>query len=313
MKIFTFAKLGRALLVAAAVVAAGWLLAGCDGGGSELVGQWVNVANNGVIDLFKDGTGVAGNGNIFWKVEGKRFALDDGNTTTVGEYKVEGYEFKWTLANGGEVVWVRKDKLNEYVEKKKKQEEAEKKQEEAERKKAAEAEEQRLKKLSSYFTDSRNGQKYRAVKIGEKRWMAENLNYQTGNSWCYGDDESKCKQYGRLYDWSTAKTACPEKWHLPTREEWNSLVAGAGGDVAGKALKSVSGKGTDAVGFSALPGGYRYSGGTFYNAGDNGYWWTATEGGSDYAYRRRMNYNDDDVDEHNGDRRHGFSVRCVED
>jgi len=180
--------------------------------------------------------------------------------------------------------------------------------------------EQRIEKISGYFTDSRDGQKYRTVKIGGKTWMAQNLNYQpqTGNYWCYGDDNSNDSKYGRLYDWDTAKSVCPAGWHLPSREEWNDLVTAAGGGVAGKALKSVAGwedhgNGTDSLGFSALPGGYRnYRDGSFRSVGSYGYWWIATDGVGE-SYGRFMGSGYSGVGESTYVKREGFSVRCVQD
>jgi len=172
------------------------------------------------------------------------------------------------------------------------------------------------------FTDSRDGKKYRTVVIGGKRWMAQNKNYQTDNSWCYGGDNSNCDKYGRLYDWNTAKTVCMTGWHLPSRQEWDNLVKAAGGKgAAGKKLKAgsgwnnynkKSGNGTDNFGFSALPGGRRYSDGGFYYAGSNGSWWTATEFSEGNAYIRYMNYNNDYVGEDSYDKSYGFSARCVQ-
>jgi uncharacterized protein (TIGR02145 family) len=76
-----------------------------------------------------------------------------------------------------------------------------------------------------------------------------------------------------------------------------------------------SGNGTDAYGFTALPGGDRSSDGSFLSAGYIGFWWTATEfGGGDAYYWWRMDYYDDGVIEHYlYDVSYGYSVRCVGD
>jgi uncharacterized protein (TIGR02145 family) len=198
---------------------------------------------------------------------------------------------------------------------------------------------------SGNFTDSRNGQMYRTVKIGGKTWQGENLNFKTGQSWCYDNDESNCAKYGRLYDWATAQAACPKGWHLPSMEEWNGLMVAVGGvkktetlgiggekttftyhEVAGKKLKSAggwnrcddgdcvaNGNGTDEFGFSALPGGNRHSDGSFIYAGYDGDWWSATEYGSGFAYHRSMSYFVDDVGEGSYGKSNGFSARCVQD
>jgi uncharacterized protein (TIGR02145 family) len=173
---------------------------------------------------------------------------------------------------------------------------------------------------SGMLTDSRDGKKYKTVVIGGKRWMAENLNYQTSNgSWCYNNDNSYCNKYGRLYDWNTAMMVCPAGWHLPSRQEWDNLVVAVGGkNVAGMKLKTKNGwsgnngSGTDDFGFSAIPSGYRFSDGSFYDAGSYGRWWTTTEYNNDNAYRRGMNYGNDRVGEYYFNKSAGFSVRCVQ-
>jgi len=199
------------------------------------------------------------------------------------------------------------------------------------------------------LTDSRDGKTYKTVKIGGKTWMAENLNHQpkTGKSWCFGNEEFNCKKYGRLYDWNTAKKACPAGWHLSTVKEWDNLSKAAGGTRhffaagcdpecseeeankgsyvwlgAGAKLQSTSGwcslsntGGTDDYGFSALPGAFRASDGDFSVDGGHGsgWWWTDKEKSEWGAYCRSMTCNGDEVFECDIIQTTGLSVRCVQD
>ncbi len=122
------------------------------------------------------------------------------------------------------------------------------------------------------FTDSRDGQVYKTVKIGTQTWMAENLNYSDSvrtpslkkRSWCYENSADSCAKYGRLYSREVAKSVCPEGWHLPTGAEWQTLYDFVENDQGvGIHLKSQRGwgcsddvsQGQDTYGFSALPAG----------------------------------------------------------
>lgn len=134
------------------------------------------------------------------------------------------------------------------------------------------------------FTDSRDGQKYKTVKIGNQVWMAENLNYNIDSlkSMCYNNSVDSCFKYGRLYNWSAANSVCPQGWHLPTIDEWDTLVSYVGSGTAKTTLKSASGwdkNGTNDFGFTALPAG-NYQGGyhdDFYSVGSATTFWSAGE------------------------------------
>jgi uncharacterized protein (TIGR02145 family) len=153
------------------------------------------------------------------------------------------------------------------------------------------------------FVDSRDGQKYKTVKIGNQTWMAENLNFNADSSLCYN-----CKKYGRLYNWNLAMKVCPSGWHLPTRDEWDVLSNSAGDSSAEcKHLKE--------CGFAALPGGISYSNGSFDFVGERGYWWSNNEYNSNYAYGRGMDCKGKDAGWNwgYGDKGDLFSVRCIQD
>jgi uncharacterized protein (TIGR02145 family) len=205
--------------------------------------------------------------------------------------------------------------------------------------------------VTGTLTDSRDGQTYRTVKIGDQVWMAENLNYEIGNSYCYGNDLANCAKYGRLYTWAAAMDSvgewstngrgcgngvtcsaasvgsatmvrgiCPKDWHLPgIGELFDELITTAGGSsIAGTKLKSIegwkgSGNGSDTYSFSALPAGIRYSDGTFSDEGDKAFFWSSTEDGSDNVYSVNLSNNNEGAGLGNGRKNSGFSVRCLKD
>ena len=174
----------------------------------------------------------------------------------------------------------------------------------------------------SLWTDARDGQTYKIVVIGPQTWMAQNLNYETANSYCYDDDVSHCARLGRLYTWSAAMEACPEGWHLPSKGEFETLFTTVGGSSnAAKVLKSRSGwfenaNGTDDFSFSALPAGNRLQDGKYYNADMAAGFWSSTEGVPGNAYRVSILFTLgfvllDDNGENIKDI--ALSVRCVQD
>ena len=167
------------------------------------------------------------------------------------------------------------------------------------------------------FADSRDGRIYKCVKIGDQVWMAENLDFgeivrSTANQvkasaahaqkYCYNNDSTNCAKYGGLYQWHTAmglcagyvsmdassridaphRGICPAGWHVPTQDEWETLiefVQSPDSNNAGRKLKSKEGwderqycvqvvsdfcyggysygvNGNDVYGWGAIPSGY---------------------------------------------------------
>ena len=174
------------------------------------------------------------------------------------------------------------------------------------------------------MTDSRDGRTYKTTTIGPQTWMAENLNYETADSYCYKDSTEYCEKYGRLYTWAAAMVACPSGWRLPTRDEFETLISVSGGlSKAGKVLRSTSGWpmfkwdgyliSTDDYSFSALPAGTRFTGGKYGYEGNVVDFWSSTEDNSHDAYYMSLSYENDCVGLDYTNKGNGSSVRCIKD
>lgn len=138
----------------------------------------------------------------------------------------------------------------------------------------------------SYFDDPRDGQRYRTVLLNGQIWMAQNLNYEVLDSWCYENNPANCEEYGRLYTWQAAMKACPQGWHLPTYSEWFDLAVfySEHFDWMKLEIEQNPKRAYQALikggitGFDALLGGLRNSeSGNFFGLGKYGEYWSASE------------------------------------
>jgi uncharacterized protein (TIGR02145 family) len=198
------------------------------------------------------------------------------------------------------------------------------------------------------FKDTRDGQVYKFVKIGNQVWMAENLKYlpsvvgpasvsmTTPYYYVYGYNGTNVTEakatanyatYGVLYNWpaamngaasSTANPSgvqgiCPVGWHLPSDAEWTQLITYLGGEsIAGDKLKETGT--TNETGFTAIPGGVcdrSYS--TFLYIGYYYCWWSATVSDTDEAWSQNMYSNYRGVYRYSDYKDYGLSVRCIRD
>jgi uncharacterized protein (TIGR02145 family) len=202
------------------------------------------------------------------------------------------------------------------------------------------------------FVDSRDSKVSKWTRIETQKWMAQNLNFETGPngmgtaSWCFDDDPVNCDRYGRLYTWGTLMAGaassnripsgvpgiCPPGWHVPSDGEWKMLEAAFGmpaaeydatdwrGTDEGTKMKAAAPdwNGTDAFGFAALPSGTRIS--TFNGAGNNingsTSFWTSTDYNfNSYTYNRYLYSGEPRIgrDYYLIEAIHGYAARCVED
>lgn len=192
--------------------------------------------------------------------------------------------------------------------------------------------------------DERDSTIYNTIIIGHQLWMAENLRYlpsvntpndgslnenryYVSNYW--GTDPLLAKatcayeEYGVLYNWKAATTACPPGWHLPDLTEWNTMIAVLGDSSnVGLALKETGTShwnapntgSTNVAEFNAIPGGSREQTQlSFYHLGNYGYWWSQNESTSSNGIVKQLRFNSDGIYNLDLPKEQGFSVRCIVD
>jgi len=206
-----------------------------------------------------------------------------------------------------------------------------------------------------------SGNIYDTVAIGSQVWMKQNLStsrYRNGDSipylsnnsvWSstnqgacsnYGNNFINDSLYGKLYNFNAVvdpRGLCPNRWHVPTENDWNKLESflgmpvvelslfgsrGAGQNVGGQ-LKATGALGsggqwsapnvgaTNSSGFAGLPGGLRAISGGFSWINSKGFWWTSSSFSEDYKLMRLLDYSDNSIYRYSYYDSAGFSVRCL--
>ena len=206
--------------------------------------------------------------------------------------------------------------------------------------------------------DVRDQKTYKTIVIGTQTWMAENLNYSVAmfeQNWCYENSLDSCAKYGRLYTWSVAMDSartfkdcdssgicspiypargiCPEGWHIPSREDFETLITTVGGgdlELASKSLRSANGwktnstysNGTDTFGFSALPSGWRCGVkkngmDDFISIGEEAMFWSSTKVPRSGVETMCLGGRDIVIDNlfcnRSSTKKEGIPVRCIKD
>ena len=191
------------------------------------------------------------------------------------------------------------------------------------------------------------------LNVGTMISSGNQTNNGTMEKYCYNNDPANCSTYGGLYQWAEAvqyqsgassstspnpaftgnvRGICPTGWHLPSDAEYctlttflhasaNCSVIGTSSSIAGGLLKSTSGLwrtspnsgATNSSGFSALPGGYRNSNGTFFHLGISTIFWSSSESSSTFAIFRSLYFGNAHIERYTANKNDGFSARCTQD
>jgi uncharacterized protein (TIGR02145 family) len=144
-------------------------------------------------------------------------------------------------------------------------------------------------------------------------------------SWYQNNPTSTGIMHGAIYNGYTinTKTLCPSEWHVPTKTDFETLVATLGGEsLAGGKLKELGtitwtdvNKGdTNNSGFAGRGTGRRaYNTGEYEQFGILGNYWSSTISGSIYNNYLYLRNDNTEAVIGGGHRNYGMSVRCIKD
>ena len=204
-----------------------------------------------------------------------------------------------------------------------------------------------------------DGNTYNTVQIGTQCWTKENLRVskyrdgtiipldesggtngdEFGEKWSIrtegartslGNSVGIFQVFGYLYNWYTIenqKGICPVGWHSPNNKEWNILNEFLGGDfISGIKLKDTlfwnidpNNISTNESGFSARPGGWRSSTGSFTKTNNGppreGSFWSLSDTIDfyEFAWYRKVALTNNRFISEKQSKLAGFSVRCLKD
>jgi uncharacterized protein (TIGR02145 family) len=164
--------------------------------------------------------------------------------------------------------------------------------------------------FTTYTVMDYDGNYYYSVKVNDQEWLKENLrntHFQNGDvipevsdatAWTQTTDPAYCQYkndpavsavYGYLYNFFVAgdsRNVCPVGWHVPTLDEWHTLITYLGGDELGDKKIREAGTthwftdtgATNETGMTVLPAGNRELNGDFVNKGSSAHLWSSFEG-----------------------------------
>jgi uncharacterized protein (TIGR02145 family) len=181
------------------------------------------------------------------------------------------------------------------------------------------------------LTDVRDNAVYPTIKIGNRCWMAANLNFGSAigsaamqrdncvnEKYCFDDNIFNCASFGGLYQWDEMmryndiqqiQGFCPPGWHIPSENDWNSLFLNyTNNGFAGNPLKY-----SGYSGFNALLPGVMFDAVNWNFSTFATFLWSSTSEAPTKAWAHAMNTINPSVSFYPANRSNAFSIRCLKD